>query len=181
MYPSIIRGYDFGILDSYFKIDKNEARNPLEEHMIIDFEHYLPDDNMAKIDWATMHYSIEGREPLLDKNLIEFSARIPLRYKYKDGIKKYVLKKHAHSLIPESLLNRPKKGFSVPVLSWILDDLDFIKSEFFNIKFLEDQSIFDASEIYALFRQIRKSRINLIDNLFIRLLIFQIWYKEYLG
>jgi asparagine synthase (glutamine-hydrolysing) len=52
--------------------------------MLNDVNRYLPDDIMTKVDRATMHYSLESREPLLDHKLLEFAVKIPFKYKYKD-------------------------------------------------------------------------------------------------
>jgi asparagine synthase (glutamine-hydrolysing) len=61
-----------------------------------------------------MWHGLEGREPMLDTNLIEFAARLPDEYKYKDGIKKRILKDLTHDIIPKKLMDRPKMGFGLP-------------------------------------------------------------------
>ena len=50
-----------------------------------DFKHYLCDDNLVKVDRATMFHSIEGREPFLDQRLVEFGARLPTKFKIRNG------------------------------------------------------------------------------------------------
>ncbi len=92
--------------------------SPLAHFMAWDFSYLLPDDMLMKVDRATMHHSIEGREPFLDYKLIEFAMRLPVHYKYKNGQQKYLLKKLLERYVPNSFIYRPKKGFLVPLYKW---------------------------------------------------------------
>lgn len=83
--------------------------------MYIDFIKYLPDDILVKVDRATMGVALEGREPFLDHKLIEYVSQLPQKYKYQNGIQKYILKKILAKYIPQRLINRPKWGFGVPL------------------------------------------------------------------
>ena len=65
---------------------------------------YLPGDILCKVDRASMKYSLESRCPILDKEVMECSFRIPHKYKYADGNKKYILKEIAYDYIPKELL-----------------------------------------------------------------------------
>ena len=91
-----------------------------DEHpMLADYLGYLPDDILVKVDRATMSTSLEGREPLLDHRIFEFAARLPLSYKVGDGTSKRILKDIVHEYVPKSLLDRPKRGFSIPLNKWL--------------------------------------------------------------
>ncbi|MCU0328097.1 MAG: asparagine synthase (glutamine-hydrolyzing) [Chitinophagales bacterium] len=107
--PSQNIGYSHGYHDS-----ESDAISPLSQMLLMDYSVYLPDDIMVKLDRATMWHGLEGREPMLDTNLIEFAARLPDEYKYKDGIKKRILKDMTHDIIPKKLMDRPKMGFGLP-------------------------------------------------------------------
>ena len=65
---------------------------PLSYMMTVDYQTYLPDDILQKVDRASMAYSLEAREPLLDHRLIEFAAQLPDDLKYANGVKKHILK-----------------------------------------------------------------------------------------
>jgi asparagine synthase (glutamine-hydrolysing) len=84
---------------------------------------YLPDDLLVKTDRATMAHALEARSPLLDHQLIEWSARLPSHFKVRGATTKYLLKKSAERLLPASIVHRTKQGFGVPVSHWLRTDL----------------------------------------------------------
>jgi asparagine synthase (glutamine-hydrolysing) len=86
--------------------------------MAFDFETYLPDDCLTKVDRMSMAHSIESRVPLLDDQVIELAASIPSAMKIHAGEKKRLLKALAYRLVPRELLDRPKQGFGVPIGHW---------------------------------------------------------------
>ena len=88
----------------------------------VDFYRYLPDDILTKVDRATMAYGLEARVPLLDHRLVEFAFSLPEEIKLQHGAKS-ILKSILHKYIPDDLINRPKKGFSVPLKHWFRNEL----------------------------------------------------------
>jgi asparagine synthase (glutamine-hydrolysing) len=91
--------------------------------MYLDMVTYLPDDILVKVDRAAMAVSLETRVPLLDHRVIEFACSLPMSLKVNGGVGKSLLRKLAYDLIPESLINRPKQGFGVPIGDWLRTDL----------------------------------------------------------
>lgn len=92
---------------------------PEHNLMLMDMLEYLPDDILVKVDRAGMFYSLESRIPLLDRDVMEFAWTLPLEYKY-DGITtKKILKDILYRYVPKDMMDRPKKGFSVPLGSWL--------------------------------------------------------------
>lgn len=102
----------------------SDSAEPLNAMMRWDLEHYLPDDLLVKGDRATMHFGLEGREPLLDHRLVELAFQIPTEMKMKDGQPKYLLRKLLGRYFPDNLITRQKKGFSIPIFEWFSKDLD---------------------------------------------------------
>ncbi len=96
-----------------------EVSNWQIRRMLLDSITYLPDNNLCKVDRATMKYSLEARNPLLDINVVNAAFRTPHRFKYNKKNKKYILKDLAYDYIPQELLDRPKKGFAVPIDKWL--------------------------------------------------------------
>src|SRR5690606_14815276 len=96
----------FQKLHTYF--DSTELKNysPLAFAQAMDYQTYLPDDILQKVDRASMSVSLESREPLLDHRLIEYAARLPDELKYRDGSKKWLLKEIVHQRIPKAVMDR---------------------------------------------------------------------------
>lgn len=80
---------------------------------------YHPDDILVKVDRTGMAVSLENRVPMLDYDIIRFAFRLPIEYKYSNGVSKRILKDILYRYVPEDMLNRPKKGFSVPIKDWM--------------------------------------------------------------
>ena len=95
------------------------ADNPVDSMLWIDNHTYLPGDLLAKMDIASMHYGLETRSPLLDHELIEFCARLPVSCKVSHGTGKYLLKKLAERFFPKEFVYRPKMGFGIPMANWM--------------------------------------------------------------
>ena len=83
-----------------------------------DLNHYLPLDILTKVDRMTMAHSLEARPPLLDHRLVEFAATIPARFRLHDGTTKYLFKQAMRGILPDSIIDRPKHGFAVPLSRW---------------------------------------------------------------
>lgn len=86
--------------------------------MECDIDGYLVCDNLFKVDRAAMANSLEVRLPLLDKAIVEYAATLPLRLKIHNGQSKWALRQILYRHVPESLMDRPKMGFSVPLADW---------------------------------------------------------------
>lgn len=93
--------------------------NDLPRMLLADQLDYLPGDNLAKLDRASMAVSLETRLPLLDHRIVEFSWRQPDEFKLRDGTTKRLMRSVLSRFVPDELINRPKMGFSVPTDTWL--------------------------------------------------------------
>ena len=91
--------------------------------MLLDLMFILPTDMLVKVDRAAMNVGLETRAPFLDRDLLEFSWRLPLRYKCRDGQGKWLLRKLLHRYVPPRLVDRPKMGFQMPIGRWLAGPL----------------------------------------------------------
>jgi asparagine synthase (glutamine-hydrolysing) len=94
-----------------------------------DVHSYLPCDILAKVDIASMAYSVEARSPFLDHRVVELAARMPIELKFSPGQGKKILVETFQDLIPEPLRHRPKMGFGVPIDHWFRNELRTLLDE----------------------------------------------------
>lgn len=97
----------------------DDLDDSLSSMLLADQLDYLPDDNLAKVDRASMAVSLETRLPLLDHRLVELSWRVPNTLKLHRGVTKRLLRDILHRYVPRPLIDRPKMGFSVPTDRWL--------------------------------------------------------------
>ena len=163
--------------DSTELLDSNYST--LNYIMAIDYQTYLVDDILQKVDRATMTYSLEGREPFLDHRIIDWAATLPTDFKYHDGIKKYILREIAHQYIPKEMLNRPKMGFGIPLDKWLSNELRPFLEEFFSDAYLSKQQIFHQYEVQKIIRSFLEGKKERAEKIWY-LLMFQMWYDKWI-
>ncbi|HEY2990151.1 MAG TPA: asparagine synthase (glutamine-hydrolyzing), partial [Candidatus Binatia bacterium] len=97
--------------------------NWLSRLQYLDLKNYLALDILTKVDRMSMAHSIEAREPLLDHRLVEFAATIPDDLKLRRGTTKYIFKQAMRGILPDGIIDRPKRGFAIPLRLWFKDQL----------------------------------------------------------
>jgi len=100
-------------------LELTDAKNDIERMQFLDINFYMAEDILTKVDRAAMAVSLETRAPFLDPRVGQFAASIPVEYKLKGSKGKYILKKAVEDLLPKTILNRPKKGFGIPIADWL--------------------------------------------------------------
>lgn len=140
----------------------------------MDFENYMVEDILVKVDRASMLNSLELRAPFLDKCVIEFAFnKVPSSLKANQHDRKIILKKLTERILPESFDKQRKQGFSVPLADWLKKGIwrDFAEN------ILYDESIFNEPVIKSLFNGLDKGRNN-SERLF-GLIMFELWRKKF--
>lgn len=99
------------------------SKNPLQKMADLNIKLWLENDSNVKVDRASMAYSVEVRSPFLDYRIIEFARQLPVEYRYQKGVKKAILKDILAEYIPREVFEKPKKGFSVPMKTWLQNEL----------------------------------------------------------
>jgi asparagine synthase (glutamine-hydrolysing) len=145
--------------------------------MYCDAVSYLPDDILCKVDRAAMAVSLETRIPLLDHRVAEVAARIPLSMKIRNGTGKSILRRVLYRYAPESLFDRPKAGFAVPVGDWIKGPLRSWAEDLLDPKRLTSDGFFDADLIDRRWRSHLRGEKDATQALW-SVLMFQAWLDE---
>jgi asparagine synthase (glutamine-hydrolysing) len=152
------------------------TKDILQRATRMDFENYLPEDILVKVDRASMINSLEVRAPFLDYRLIEFAySKVPSRLKATKLDKKILLKNLAKQILPKEFDYSRKQGFSIPLSSW-LNGGPWLKY-FEEVLLSSSDSLFDKKEVLKLINGQKNGRSN-SERLF-ALVLFELWRKEY--
>ncbi|MBI5814213.1 MAG: asparagine synthase (glutamine-hydrolyzing) [Nitrospinae bacterium] len=115
----------------------------------LDIASRLPDSILAKVDRVTMRTSLEARSPILDYRVMEFSASLPTELKIEGWTGKVVLRNLLYRYVPKGIVDRPKKGFSMPISQWLRGPLRDWAEDLLSEKRLREEGFFDPAPIRA--------------------------------
>jgi len=147
-FKSAIKDFNaFDILGDHFKVNRNPDVTTRVQY--VDIKTYLPEDILVKVDRMSMAHSLEVRAPILDHKLMEYVGSLPSNLKLKGKESKYIFKKMLEGRLPQNILYRKKQGFSIPLASWLRNEMrGFVEetlfssqnglSSFFNLQYIKD-------------------------------------------
>jgi asparagine synthase (glutamine-hydrolysing) len=141
---------------------------------------YLAEDILTKADRASMAVSLELRAPFLDPNLVSFITSLPSRYKLRGCLTKRVLRRALASRVPKPVLEKPKKGFGIPVARWLNTHLRTLAGDLLGSERLRAQGLFDADAVGRLLWEHWNGRRDNRKGLW-TLVMFQLWHDRYLS
>jgi len=156
------------------------SNSPLRRILCFDQNSWLPDNLLERGDKMTMAASIEARMPFMDHELAEFVATLPDKFRVRGKTTKWILRQAMKQIVPETILNRPKIGFKVPIDEWFRDPMrdylyehltgpDSLTKEYYQVAVLE--------KILADHVSGRQNHEKLLWSL----LNLEIWHRQYLG
>jgi len=145
-----------------------------EQMMLADTLTYLPDDILTKVDRAAMGVSLETRAPFLDHRLFEFVWSLPLSYRIRGGKGKALLREVLYRHVPESLIERPKSGFALPIGQYLRGPLLDWAEGLLDPGRLKSEGYFDVKKVRAAWDQHCSGRFNRQYDLW-SILMFQSW------
>jgi asparagine synthase (glutamine-hydrolysing) len=143
-----------------------------------DFQHYLPEDILTKIDRTTMAVSIEGREPLLDHRLAEFAFRLPPHLKRGNLGPKHVLKSILYRHVPRPLVDRKKQGFSIPLGPWLKGDLNELVHDLLAEDRIRNAGLMDSKMVLNVVSAFEAGNKSLTTPLWF-LVAFEMWREHW--
>lgn len=144
-----------------------------------DYQNSLTNDMLVKVDRATMAFGLEGREPLLDHNLYEFLTRLASKWKLKNGQLKYLLKQVAHKHLDSKLLEKPKKGFGLPIERWLRTHLRYLVDEHLSPKAIEQTGLLAVRPSQRIIKYCLAQQSDRGMNYLWALLMLQMWAKRW--
>jgi asparagine synthase (glutamine-hydrolysing) len=145
--------------------------------MWLDFSGYLPDDILVKVDRAAMAVSLETRIPLLDHRVIEFAFSLPTRFKRNGGEGKSLLRQMLYQYVPPALVDRPKKGFSVPLAGWLRGPMRDWAEALLDESRLRREEFFDARHVRQNWQEHLLRKRDWSPGLW-HVLMFQAWLEQ---
>lgn len=146
---------------------------------MFDFETHMTDDILAKVDRASMAVGLESREPFLDQRIVEHAVSLPTALKRKNGQDKYLLKQILYSYVPQSLVDRPKQGFGMPISEWLKRDLSSLLDEYLDESRIRKEGFLDPASVSKEKKAFLEGRTY--GRGLVRLLAFQMWKERWLG
>jgi len=164
----------FTYKDPQFDQVKLTAR---EQQAIFDLKFYLKDDLLTKVDRASMFHALECRCPLLDHTVVEFALNLPLSFKVRGDVNKWILKEILSDYLPAELVHRPKWGFSIPLVKWLKNDLRYLIDDYLDKPGIEAAGLVEYEYVKALKGAFLKGGNYLFNRLW-TLIVIHKWLRE---
>jgi len=158
-----------------------EARSldPVSRYQYMDTLEYLPFDILTKVDRMSMANSLEVRAPLLDYPLVEYMASLPISFKLRDGISKYIFRRICEQLLPPTVLEKKKQGFAIPKGDWFQKELRSYAEEILLDRGTLSRGYFDAGNLRRMLRHHATGRRD-YSNWIWCLIVLEIWFRVFL-
>ena len=156
------------------------AQDTVSRLQYLDAKTYLAGDILTKVDRMSMATSLEVRAPILDHVFAEWVTQLPLKWKYRPGKAKYLLKKLAERIaVPTHVIHRPKRGFAIPLIHWMRNELkDSLLPILLEPRTLQ-RGYFDPATLREIVKEHIRGRRDRSSHLWM-LLVFELWHRNFL-
>lgn len=156
------------------------ARNlkPMEKQAIFDLNIYLQDDLLAKVDRASMSFSLETRVPYLDHRIVEFALNLSPDLKFKNGTTKYLLKEILFQYVPKKFFDRPKQGFAIPLEKWLKNELRFLIDDYLSEEMISRFNIVNYNYVKQLKDDFMNNNKSYLYNRLWILIVLHKWLAQ---
>ena len=158
-----------------------EASEDLNSILLTDMNLVLTSDMLTKVDMMSMANSLEVRSPFLDHTVFDYAFTLPSSFKIDELMKKKLLQDAYRNILPDELYNRPKKGFEVPMLKWLRNEMQpMIREYLLNEHYIKEQRIFRPEQLKALYHSLMSNNPDESHARIWAILVFQHWYRKYI-
>ena len=161
-------------LAAFEGMDESDA---IHRAMFADAAVYLPDDILTKVDRASMSVGLEARVPVLDHRVVRYALRLPLRWIWRDGLSKAPLREVLYRRVPRELVDRPKRGFGLPIGALLKDDLARWTRHYLSRDRIGEEGLLDPDAVEAWLGQ-RSSRSSRDLRTLWFLICFERWFAS---
>lgn len=156
---------------------KPNIEEPIDRALRLDTQIMLVDDPVKRVDNMTMAWGLEARVPFLDHELVELAAKIPAKFKVKDG-GKYVLKEVGRRIIPSEVIDRPKGYFPVPALKYLEGEYLDMARGILAQRSAKDRGLFNSNYIEELFKAPQEHLTPLNGSKLWQITLLEYWLQE---
>ncbi|TXJ28332.1 MAG: asparagine synthase (glutamine-hydrolyzing) [Chitinophagaceae bacterium] len=179
---ALFLGHDFERYPTFFDdSEKLKKHDGITNRLLaVDYKTFLVDNNLVKVDRATMSVSLEGREPMLDHRVIEFLAQLPSDLKIRGNTNKWLLKQVVHKYIPKDIMERPKRPFIAPLMVWFKEELREQLEYYLGEAALSKTGVFAPAPIIKLRDEYLAGKKVNYQKLW-QILMFQLWYNRWVA
>jgi len=159
-------------------LEHMSAEPGLQRYLEFDQRYYLADDILYKVDRMSMAHSLEARPPFLDPRIVDFSARLPEKFKLNGSQSKYVLRRLMQDKLPPHVLRRPKIGFDIPVHDWFRGVLRPMLLDTLSEDGVRATGLFNWNAVEQLLNDHLERKANLGYHLW-GLMVLLLWMKQW--
>ncbi len=160
------------------RFEEPESSDVIDRALYTDLMLYMPDQILTLSDRLSMHHSLEVRVPLADRVVIEHCVNIDSKFKLHGKQSKYLLKKIAAAILPDSIISHRKQGFEPPMAGWLKHELKDLLLDTLSVENLRKHGLFNSSHVQKLISDHLEGRKKNNKILFC-LLMFQLWYQKF--
>lgn len=162
-----------------FQLELPKTSSSLNNFLLLDQLMVLPGDMLKKTDLMSMRHSLEVRTPFMDEELVHLANSLPADWKHDGRTSKRVLKDAFRKDLPESVFNRPKHGFEVPLQSWLAAaNIEAAHPHWLDENYINDQGLFHAAAIRAQFKALHTSKSSTTAAIAWAYIVFQHWHDR---
>jgi len=151
--------------------------NDEEKQSLWDFNYYLKDSLLVKVDRASMHYSLEARVPLLDYRIVEFAFNLSSDLKLNNGTSKYLLKEILYDYVPKQYYDRPKWGFCIPLIKWLKTEFKYLVDKYTSAEVIKKHNVLRYHEVEKIREEYFDGRDYLYNRIWL-IIVLHWWLEE---
>ena len=151
----------------------------LNKMLYLEGKHFLPDHNLNYTDKMGMAAGVEIRVPLLDPDLVEMACRLPVQYKQRGRVGKWIFKKAMEPYLPNDVIYRPKTGFGAPLRQWMQYELKPLVNDILSENSIKRRGLFNPTSIRHLLRHNQAGRVDASYTIF-SLMCIEMWCRAFI-